>query len=183
MGLRSLLKNFVFRLRGEYTLEQLQKMGLSFGRNFNPQQGYYLDPSHCWLITIGDDVTFGPRVQLFAHDASMHLALGYTKIAPIVIGDRVFIGAGSIILPGVHIGNDCIIGAGSVVVGDIPSGTVYAGNPACKICNTDEFLAKHQLKMAHCMLYDESYTLRQNVSAEKKNQQKKELSDSVGYIV
>lgn len=61
MGLRSLLKEFVFRLRGEYTLEQLKHMGLSFGRNFNPQQGYYLDPSHCWLITIGNDVTFGPR--------------------------------------------------------------------------------------------------------------------------
>lgn len=183
MGLKSLLKNFVFRLRGEYTLEQLQKMGLSFGRNFNPQQGYYLDPSHCWLITIGDDVTFGPRVQLFAHDASMHFALGYTKIAPIVIGNRVFISAGSIVLPGVHIGDDCIIGAGSVVVSDVPCGTLYAGNPARKICNTDEFLAKHRRNMGHCMLYDESYTLRQNVSNEKKNQQKTELSGSAGYIV
>ena len=183
MGLRSLLKKLVFRLRGEYTLEQLQNMGLSFGRNFNPQQGYYLDPSHCWLITIGDDVTFGPRVQLFAHDASMHCALGYTKIAPIVIGDRVFIGAGSIILPGVHIGNDCIIGAGSVVTKDVPDGTIYAGNPARKICNTDEFLEKHRNNMAYCMLYDESYTLRQNISNEKKKQQQKELSGSTGYVV
>lgn len=183
MGLLSFVKNFVFRLRGEYTLERLQKMGLTFGRNFNPQQGYYLDPSHCWLITIGNDVTFGPRVQLYAHDASMHSALGYTKIAPIVIGDRVFIGAGSIILPGVHIGNDCIVGAGSVVTKDIPAGTVCAGNPARVIATTPDYLARHKANLAVMPLYDESYTLRKDVTQEKKSQQKEELSDSAGYIV
>lgn len=113
----------------------------------------------------------------------MHLALGYTKIAPIVIGDRVFIGAGSIVLPGVHIGNDCIIGAGSVVVTDIPDGTVYAGNPARKICETSDFLAKHRSEMLCRPVYDESYTLRQGITAEKKNQQKEELKTSFGYVI
>ena len=183
MGLKSWIKNLVFRLRGDYTLERLAQMGLTYGRNFNPQQGYYLDPSHCWLITIGDDVTFGPRVQLYAHDASMHQALGYTKIAPIVIGDRVFIGAGSIILPGVHIGNDCIIGSGSVVTKDIPAGTVFAGNPARKICDTAAFIEKHQTEMGRKPVYDESYTLRQGVSPEKKKQQQEELVHSAGYVV
>lgn len=183
MGLKSMIKNFVFRLRGDYTLERLQQMGLTFGRNFNPQQGYYLDPSHCWLITIGDDVTFGPRVQLYAHDASMHQALGYTKIAPIVIGDRVFIGAGSIILPGVRIGDDCVIGSGSVVTRDIPAGTVCAGNPARKICDTAAFIEKHQNEMRRSPVYDESYTLRLGVSLEKKQQQQDELVHSAGYVV
>ena len=51
---------------------------------------------------------------------------------PIHIGNRVWIGAGAIILPGVTIGNDSVIGAGSVVTKDIPSGVVAVGNP-CRV--------------------------------------------------
>jgi acetyltransferase-like isoleucine patch superfamily enzyme len=46
------------------------------------------------------------------------------------IGRNCFIGARSIILPGVSIGDGCVIGAGSVVTQDIPSGSIAAGNPA-----------------------------------------------------
>ena len=48
------------------------------------------------------------------------------------IGDNVWIGAGSVILPGVTIGSDSVIGAGSVVTRDIPSGVVAFGNP-CRV--------------------------------------------------
>lgn len=183
MGLKSWLKNWVFRLRGEHTLETLKSAGLTYGRNFNPQAGFNLDYSHCWLITIGDDVTFGPKVQVLAHDASMHGALGYTKIAPVTIGDRVFVGAGSIIMPGVTIGSDAIIGAGSVVTKSVPAGKVYAGNPAMEVCDTADFLSKHRTAMEKRPCYDESYTLRQSISDEKKRQQKQELKDGVGYVV
>lgn len=183
MGLKSWLKELVFRLRGEHTLEKLQQAGLTCGKNFNPQAGFNLDYSHCWLITIGDDVTFGPRVQVLAHDASMYGALGYTKIAPVTIGNRVFIGAGSIVMPGVAIGDDAIIGAGSVVTRDVPAGKVYAGNPAREICDTAAFVAKHRAAMESCPCYDESYTLRQDISSEKKRQQKDELKDRAGYVV
>ena len=50
--------------------------------------------------------------------------------APIRIGDRCFIGGGSIILPGVVIGDGSIVGAGSVVFDDVPPGSIVAGNPA-----------------------------------------------------
>ena len=46
------------------------------------------------------------------------------------IGDNCFIGAHSIILPGVTIGNNCVVAAGSVVARDVPSGCLVAGNPA-----------------------------------------------------
>lgn len=183
MGLKGLLKRLVFRLRGDYTLEQLYAMGLKAGKNFNPQKGFDLDPSHCWLISIGDDVTFGPRVQILAHDASMHGALGYTKIGRVTIGDRVFIGAGSIVLPGVSIGSDVIVGAGSVVTKDIPGGMVYAGNPARAVCSMENFLEKHRAAMETAPCYDESYTVRAGVSDEKKRKQYEALAESAGYVV
>ena len=183
MGLKNKLKELVYRLRGAHTVEKLVKMGLNVGRTFNPQQGFDLDPSHCWLITIGDDVTFGPQVRILAHDAAMHQALDYTRIGRVHIGNRVFIGAGSTVLPNVTIGDDVIIGAGSVVTRDIPAGKVYAGNPAQELCSTEAFLQKHRDAMQTRPVFDESYTLRQNVTPEKKEEQKERLSDGVGYIL
>lgn len=50
--------------------------------------------------------------------------------APVIIGDNVWVGAGSVILPGVTIGNNSVIAAGSVVTKNVPSGVMVAGNPA-----------------------------------------------------
>jgi acetyltransferase-like isoleucine patch superfamily enzyme len=46
------------------------------------------------------------------------------------IGEDCFIGARSIILPGVTIGDNCVVGSGSVVTKDVPTGSIVAGNPA-----------------------------------------------------
>ena len=56
---------------------------------------------------------------------------------PIHIGKRVWVGSGSIVLPGITIGDNSIVGAGSVVTKDIPPNTIYAGNPAKFIKNID----------------------------------------------
>ena len=179
---RERLKNIIYRIRGEYTVNQLKKMGLCVGKNFNPQLGYELDPSHCWLIEIGDNVTFGPHVQVLAHDASSNRLLGYTKIGRVWIGNNVFVGAGSIILPNVKIGNNSIIGAGSVVTHDVPENVICAGNPA-RIISSYEYLTKNKILLEKCPVYQEDYTLRGNITVEKKIQQKNDLNKSVGYIV
>ena len=60
-----------------------------------------------------------------------------TLAKPVKIGDDVWIGGGTIILPGVTIGNNTIIGAGSVVTKDIPDNVIAVGNP-CRIIGKNE---------------------------------------------
>lgn len=182
MRIKDFFRRIAYRLRGEITIEQLVKMGLKVGNNFSAQKGYNLDPSHCWLITIGDDVTLAPNVQILAHDASTYRYLGYTKIGRVNIGNRVFIGAGSIILPNVTIGDDVIIGAGSVVSHSVFAGGVYAGNPLRPIGTTAEYVNKHSLNMKQVAVYGEEYTLRGNISESMKMEQYEALADNIGYV-
>ena len=62
---------------------------------------------------------------------------GYEWALPVKIGDKVWIGGVSRILPGVTIGDNSVIGAGSVVTKDIPANVVAAGNP-CRIIKEAE---------------------------------------------
>jgi acetyltransferase-like isoleucine patch superfamily enzyme len=83
-------------------------------------------------IEIGEDSLIGAGCLIC--DSDMHeVPLGSgkpTRMAPIKIGSRVFIGARCIVLKGVTIGNGAVVGAGSVVVSDVPPGVIVAGNPA-----------------------------------------------------
>lgn len=176
------IKEIVYRLRGEYTTEKLIKMGMIVGKNFGRLKGVILDPSHCWLIEIGDNVTMAPRVHILCHDASTKLFMGYTKIGRVTIGNNVFIGADTVVLPGVTIGNRVVIGANSTVTHDIPDNSVAIGSPARILCSLDAYLEKEKARMGNSVCYSEEYTLRQNVSMAKKKQQKAKLKGKIGYI-
>lgn len=86
--------------------------------------------------TIGRDVMMGPRCILLAgrhevSDATRAMnTQGFQDELPICIEDDVWIGAGTVILPGRRIGTGSIVGAGSVVTKDVPPFTVVGGNPA-----------------------------------------------------
>ena len=67
----------------------------------------------------------------------------------VTVGNNVFIGAYSIILPGTVIGNNCIIGAGSLVRGTIPDNSVAAGVPARVIKTVAEYRAKALQSAVH----------------------------------
>ncbi len=135
------------KIRGEKTTEYLIKKGMQVGENFNRQEEVILDPSYCNLITIGNNVTLAPRVHILCHDASTKRYLGSTKKARVVIGNNVFIGASTVILPGVTIGDNVVIGANSTVCHDVEDNVVVAGCPAKKICTLDEYLKKQALRM------------------------------------
>ena len=148
-------KRIIMRIRGEHTLEQLIAMGMTVGENFHCMQGSFLDPAHCWLITIGNNVTFAQGVHVLCHDASTKMFLGYTKIGRVTFGDNVFVGARSVILPGVTIGSNVIIGANSTVTSNIPDGMVYAGSPAKCINSIEDYISKEKHRMKHSPCYGE----------------------------
>lgn len=183
MNLKLLLKRFFYRLKSNQTTEDLIKAGLTVGKNFLRMHDTIIDPSHCWLISIGNDVTLAPRVHILAHDASLCNHIGYARIGKVSIGDKVFIGADTVILPNVKIGENCIIGANSTVSRSIPPNSVAVGSPAKVIMSTSDFIKKNQELMASRPRYNEEYTLRKNISAEKKAQMQKELEDGFGFVI
>ena len=128
------------------TPEMLRKRGVVVGervKNFG-----VIDNGHGYLVEIGDDVTIS-AARILTHDESTKIWLGKTKIGRVKIGNRVFIGAGSLILPNVEIGDDVIIGAGSIVNKDIPSNSVVAGNPAKVICSLSDYIQKNKDRLDH----------------------------------
>ena len=141
-------------------------------------QGCFIDPSHCFLIEIGNNVTFSIRVTLLAHDASCYNIIDYAKIGKIKIEDNVFIGANVTVLPNVVIGENSIIGAGSIVTKNIPANCVAAGNPAKVIMTLEEYEKKLKNQMEKSEKFGEEYTMRQNVNDKKKEEMKNIINKS-----
>lgn len=180
--LRQIKSTLRSKIRGEYSTEVLIHRGLIVGSDFHRERECIIDESHSWLITIGNHVTLAPRVHILAHDSSTKQLLGYTKIGAVTIGNNVFIGANTIILPNVTIGDNVIIGAGSVVSKDIPSKSVAAGNPAQVIGTIDDYVSKNKALMSTRPVYNAKWTERQAVSTEKKEVMRKALKDGIGYV-
>jgi len=136
------------RLRRWYLRTWLGGFGgqsaVQIGCRFLNGRGVFLGPRNiinfdCLLdgrkfhIRTGQDVSIGPKATI--------LTLGHDPQSPdfadrggeVVIGDRVWIGYGAIILPGIKIGDGAVVGAGSVVTRDVAPYSMVAGNPAKEI--------------------------------------------------
>lgn len=172
----------LYKIAMHEDIDYLKRRGLTIGENPNIQRDCIIDKDHCFLITIGNNVGLGPRVHILAHDASTKSYLGYTKIAPVNIGNNVFVGAGTIILPGVTIGDDCIIGAGSVVTKSFDKGLVIAGNPAKVICTTKSYIEKNKKLMKDAPVYDETWTFRHKITKDMKKEMKDSLEGKIGFV-
>lgn len=129
--------------------------GVNFGDNFHIY-GHIRWGSEPWIITIGDNVYLTDGVRFVNHDGGTLILrneipdLEITK--PITIGNNVYIGVETLILPGVNIGDNVVIGARSVVTRDIPSNSVAVGSPARVIKSIDEYkskLSKESLHLGH----------------------------------
>ena len=86
-------------------------------------------------VTIGDNAQIAPNVSIYTAGHPIHpdsRNSGYEYGIPISIGNNVWIGGNTVILPGVTIGDNVVIGAGSVVTKNIPANMIAAGNP-CRV--------------------------------------------------
>lgn len=137
-------------------IQYYRKLGMTIGEDTHIFSR--LISSEPFLISIGKNVTISTGVSLLTHDASVGAIVGrhvYSDIVgPITIGNNCFIGANSIILPGVRIPDNSIVAAGSVVTKTVVNhlddytihneGFVIGGNPAVYICKTKDFLRKRE---------------------------------------
>lgn len=86
-------------------------------------------------ITLGERCYIGMNVNFctISHElGDSSQRAGKNTYQPITVGNGAWIGANSVILPGVTIGEGCVISAGSIVIKDCEPNTLYAGNPAVK---------------------------------------------------
>ena len=110
-----------------------------YGRNITLGRNVYFNFNCIVLdvapVRIGDNVLFGPAVQVYTAthplDADLRRS-GIESGKPIAIGDDAWIGGGAILNPGVTIGARSVVGAGSVVTRDVPDDVFAAGNP-CRV--------------------------------------------------
>ncbi len=110
-----------------------------YGYNIEVGENFYANVSCIILdvnkVIIGDNVMLGPNVQIYTASHPLDPKDRIKKLElskPITIEDNVWVGGGTIILPGVTIGKNTTIGAGSVVTKDIPEDVLAVGNP-CKV--------------------------------------------------
>lgn len=129
-------------------------IGVNVGDNLriygNPYAMFSTNP---WCVTLGDNVHITTECLFITHDGGTllfrHLVPDLEITAPINVGNNVYFGVRSIILPGVNIGDNCIVAAGSIVTKDIPDNTVVGGIPAKYIQSTDEYFEKAKKKSLH----------------------------------
>ena len=126
-------------------VDRLRERGAVIGNNVHIYDGggASIDYGFSFLLKIGDNVSIS-NSTLLLHDASINKELNFVKIGKITIGNNVFVGAGSIILPNVSIENNVIIGAGSVVSKNIPDDVVAVGNPIRVIGTYDAYMDKYR---------------------------------------
>lgn len=113
------------------------KAVLRIGTHTHIQDRTHINCYHS--VTIGEHCAISWDVEIL--DTDIHTLLDEVgqpleRTAPVLIEDRVWIGARAIILKGVTIGHDSIVGAGSVVTRSVPPNSICAGNPAKVIRST-----------------------------------------------
>ena len=103
--------------------------GMTIGKDVRISLKANLDKRNPKGVIIGDGSYLAFGATILCHDMSRNI----TK--PVVVGKNCFIGANSMILPGVTIGDEVVVAAGAVVTKDVASNTIVAGNPSRAIRN------------------------------------------------
>lgn len=135
--MKELLKEILGKTGAELSIEQ--PFHCDYGKNIEVGENFFANYNLTILdvgkVTIGKNAQIAPNVSIYTAGHPIHpdsRNSGYEYGIAITIGDNVWIGGNTVILPGVTIGNNVVIGAGSVVSKDIPDNMIAVGNP-CRI--------------------------------------------------
>jgi len=136
-----------FYMKKTNPMKYAKRIGVNIGKNCrlidSPHWG-----SEPWLITIGNHTEISFECTFITHDGATWVFReeerykNVIKFGRINIGNDVFIGAKSTILPGVTIGDRSIVATGAVVSKSIPAGEVWGGVPAQFIMKTEDYAKK-----------------------------------------
>lgn len=148
--------NITWYIHPETCTRIYQKFLKGRGANITGDVNYlsakiWFDGSDYSKISLGKGVTISSNVRVLTHDWALHTVgnalnlktdepLGISK--GVFIDDYVFVGTGSILMPGCHIGKGTIIGAGTVVRGIIPEFSIVIGNPCAIVGRSDDYYKK-----------------------------------------
>lgn len=132
-------------IKAFFSFEKQAKMaGVNLGENnFIDSRFWSSEP---YLITIGNNCAITHGVMLFTHGGARVLRdknPDFDVFGKIKIGNYVYLGTNTMIMPGVTIGDNVLVAAGSVVTKSLRSGGVYGGNPARYICSLEEYFKRN----------------------------------------
>ena len=125
-----------------------------------------------YLVSIGDNVAITKGVMIHTHGGGRVARViipNFDVFGKVVIGNNVYIGSCSQIMPGVTIGDGSLIAAGSIVTKSVKPGIVVGGNPAKYICTVDEFI-NHNIRFnlgTKQLSYREKRLFLESLSEEK----------------
>ncbi|MEK7154824.1 MAG: acyltransferase [Patescibacteria group bacterium] len=102
--------------------------GITIGKDSIVGDHVFLDGRAA--IKIGEHTDIASEVMIYNSEHDLEAQDFSATLAPVEIGDYVFIGPRSIILPGVKIGRGAVVAAGAVVTKDVPAFAIVGGVPA-----------------------------------------------------
>lgn len=118
--------------RSQYRQEQL-----------NRKEPWSSEP---YLITVGENCQITHGVLIHTHGGGQVVRdriPDFDVFGKVNIGNWVYIGANSQIMPGITIGDNALIAAGSIVTCSVPTGEVWGGIPARRICSVEEYIERN----------------------------------------
>lgn len=162
-----------FMCNSKKKCKYLRKKGCRIGENVVINGDLSIFGTEPYLISIGKDSLIASGVKIITHDGGVRVLNNLRcfnnekadKIAPVIIGDNVYIGTNAMIMPGVTIGNNVIVGAGSIVTKDIESNVVVVGIPAKIICSIEDYYQKNKKEF--------EFTVKMNCAQKKEYYQNK----------
>jgi maltose O-acetyltransferase len=176
-------RRFLNRLRGYPDRKWLIRHGLELGHNVYIDDFAAFDHGFPWLISIDDEAVISAGARIVAHDGSTKHWTGYIRVGRVDIGRKAYLGAHSLVLPGVTIGENAIVGAGSVVRHDVKPGSIVVGNPAVEVGTLEEFTAKHLSRIAARPCYPRAgFSAYAYVTTENMHTMREDLADGCGYV-